>query len=178
MQSLQVGTQCLKYPLFDIYTGNSCGLFFCSDPCEPPVCLPPDTSLASVQERCSSVSEHSVRSPNCSASFPTGIWLLHPASAIAAVHSPSGQPAALGICEGLKRPRRWTLWSQLFWLSHIASGLRKTQCGPKRTFFSQINSWTFPLCILHLPQTPPNLSNITFFTVRFAVFGFAMYCTL
>lgn len=174
-----MGTQCLKYPLFDIYTGNSCGLFFCSDPCEPPVCLPPDTSLASVQERCSSVSEHSVRSPNCSASFPTGIWLLHPASAITAVHSPSGQPAALGICEGLKRPRRWTLWSQLFWLSHIASGLRKTQCGPKRTFFfSQINSWTFPLCILHLPQTPPNLSNITFFTVRFAVFGFAMYCTL
>lgn len=128
-----------RHSVFDTYTGNSRRLFFCTDPCKPPVCLPPDTSLASVQERRSSVSEHDMRSPNGTASSPTGIWLLHPAPADSAVHSPSGQPAALGMCKGLMRPRslgrRWTLCSQLFPLSHMASGLRTTQRGPKRTFY-------------------------------------------
>lgn len=104
-------------------------LFFCSDPCEPPVRLPPDTSLASVQERRSGVSEHGVCSSSSTASTPAGIWLLHPAAAVSTVHSPSGQPAALGICEGLEHSgrlgRRWT-WCCFFpilWLSHIASSL-------------------------------------------------------
>lgn len=170
-----------RHSVFDTYTGNSCRLFFCSDPCKPPVCLPPDSGLASVQERRSSVPEHDMRSPRGTASPPAGIWLLHPAPAVSAVHSPSGRPAALGMCEGLKRPRslgrRWTLRSQLFPLSHMASGLRTTQRGPKRTFYDyffltsqlDISSLYFVL----LPQTPPNLSKITFFTGRFALFGFA-----
>lgn len=149
-----------RHSVFDTYTGNSCGLFFCSDPRKPPVCLPPDTSLASVPERRSSVSEHDMRSPN--GYSPTGIWLLHPAPAISTVHPPSGQPAALGMCKGLKRPRslgrRWTLCSQLFPLSHMASGLRTTQLGPKRTFFFcfyfTAGNFLFVFCTCHkLHQT-------------------------
>lgn len=79
-------------------------LSFCSDPCWPPVRLPPRTSLAPVQEGRAGVSEHGVRASRTATSTPAGIWLLHLAAAFSTVHSAPGHSAALGSRERLDRP--------------------------------------------------------------------------
>lgn len=75
--------------------------------------------------------------------------------------------------------RRWTLCSQLIWLSHITSGLRTTQCGPKRTFsFLHFTAghFFFLFCTCHKPHQSWAIS--AFSLSGFALFGFAIYRTL
>lgn len=106
---------------------SPCNLSLCSAPCQPPVLLPPCTSLASVQAGRSSVPHHSVRVSGSAASAPEGIWLLHLAAAVSTVHSASGYSAAVGSCEGLDHPgtERWRRIEhfKLLQLSHVLSGL-------------------------------------------------------
>lgn len=116
-------------------------LSFRSDPCQPPVHLPPCTGLASVQKGRARVSEHGVRASSAGTSGPAGVRLLHFAAAISTVHHTSGRPAAMKSCEGLEHPGRvewsWMECSKLSQLSQVTSGLWvQLDLGEKKNIFN------------------------------------------